>query len=77
MADSVILIPALSLLNFLSRHHWKQLTSNSDMCFAAWQYKQYGYITNSMIITSLLHAIYVIDFFCNEGWYGSLSSPFD
>ncbi|KAM5498240.1 putative 7-dehydrocholesterol reductase [Microsporum canis] len=40
-----------------------------DMCFAAWQYKQYGYITNSMIITSLLHAIYVIDFFCNEGWY--------
>ncbi|DAA78512.1 TPA_exp: hypothetical protein A8136_4488 [Trichophyton benhamiae CBS 112371] len=40
-----------------------------DMCFAAWQYKQHGYITNSMIITSFLHAVYVIDFFCNEGWY--------
>jgi len=37
-----------------------------DLSFAAAQYRDIGYITNSMILVNLLHAIYVLDFFWNE-----------
>ncbi|GAM29289.1 hypothetical protein SAMD00019534_124650 [Acytostelium subglobosum LB1] len=40
-----------------------------DMSFAAAQYQQVGYITNSMILLNILHATYVLDFFYNEDWY--------
>ncbi|KAI8903513.1 ergosterol biosynthesis ERG4/ERG24 [Gorgonomyces haynaldii] len=37
--------------------------------FAAAQYQKIGYITNSMILLNILHAVYVLDFFYNEDWY--------
>ncbi|KAJ1549192.1 7-dehydrocholesterol reductase [Cladochytrium tenue] len=37
--------------------------------FAAAQYQQIGYVTNSMVLVNILHAIYVLDFFYNEDWY--------
>ncbi|KAL5344998.1 hypothetical protein ACLOAV_009951 [Pseudogymnoascus australis] len=40
-----------------------------DLSFAAWQYEKIGYLTNSMVIITILHAIYVVDFFVNEDWY--------
>jgi 7-dehydrocholesterol reductase len=35
----------------------------------AYQYQLHGLITKSMIVTIILHAIYVLDFFINEDWY--------
>jgi len=40
-----------------------------NISFAAAQYHKYGYVTNSMLIVNLLHAVYVLDFFYNEDWY--------
>ncbi|KAH8797621.1 ergosterol biosynthesis ERG4/ERG24 [Xylogone sp. PMI_703] len=40
-----------------------------DLSFAAWQYEKLGFVTNSMVIVNILHAIYVVDFFINEDWY--------
>ncbi|KAB8298696.1 hypothetical protein EYC80_000871 [Monilinia laxa] len=40
-----------------------------DMSFIAYQYQTHGYITNSIILSTLLHSIYVVDFFINEDWY--------
>jgi 7-dehydrocholesterol reductase len=40
-----------------------------DLSFTAYQYQVHGYITNSMAIANILHAIYVLDFFINEDWY--------
>ncbi|BAE56716.1 unnamed protein product [Aspergillus oryzae RIB40] len=40
-----------------------------DLSFAAMQYQKFGYLTNSMIVVNLLHALYVVDFFVNEDWY--------
>jgi len=40
-----------------------------NLSFAAAQYQQMGYVTNSMITLNLLHAIYVVDFFYHEDWY--------
>ncbi|KDQ20237.1 hypothetical protein BOTBODRAFT_125802 [Botryobasidium botryosum FD-172 SS1] len=40
-----------------------------DISFAAAQYNEYGYVTNSMILLNILHMIYVVDFFYNEDWY--------
>lgn len=40
-----------------------------DISFAAAQYGDIGYVTNSMWIVLFLHALYVIDFFWNEDWY--------
>ena len=37
--------------------------------FAVAQYQKIGYITNSMILLNVLHAIYVLDFFYHEDWY--------
>ncbi|KAJ3192963.1 7-dehydrocholesterol reductase [Entophlyctis luteolus] len=37
--------------------------------FAAAQYQEIGYVTNSMWLLMVLHAIYVVDFFYNEDWY--------
>jgi 7-dehydrocholesterol reductase len=42
---------------------------NSDLSFAAYQYQEFGFITNSMVIVNILHAFYVVDFFYNEDWY--------
>eukprot|EP01134_Creolimax_fragrantissima_P005448 CFRG5448T1 len=36
---------------------------------AAAQYERHGYITNSMIMVNIGHAVYVLDFFYNEDWY--------
>jgi 7-dehydrocholesterol reductase len=35
----------------------------------AYQYQLHGLITKSMIVTIILHTIYVLDFFINEDWY--------
>ena len=40
-----------------------------DLSFCALQYQIHGYISNSIIIVSSLHTLYVIDFFWNEDWY--------
>ncbi|TGO66835.1 hypothetical protein BOTNAR_0053g00280 [Botryotinia narcissicola] len=40
-----------------------------DMSFIAYQYQTYGYITNSIILSTFLHGLYVVDFFINEDWY--------
>ena len=40
-----------------------------NLSFAAKQHAAYGYVTNSMILVNILHAIYVVDFFVNEDWY--------
>lgn len=40
-----------------------------NLCFAATQYHRFGFVSNSMLILNLLQAIYVLDFFWNEGWY--------
>jgi len=47
----------------------QELIFLSDLSSAAWQYEKLGYITNSMVIVNILHAIYVVDFFINEDWY--------
>ncbi|KAM0316377.1 hypothetical protein ACHAO8_003158 [Botrytis cinerea] len=39
------------------------------MSFIAYQYQTYGYITNSIILSTFLHGLYVVDFFINEDWY--------
>ncbi|KAI3634404.1 hypothetical protein MIR68_008008 [Amoeboaphelidium protococcarum] len=40
-----------------------------NLSFAAAQYQQIGYVTNSMVLVNWLHFLYVIDFFINEEWY--------
>ncbi|RDW59118.1 hypothetical protein BP5796_12042 [Coleophoma crateriformis] len=40
-----------------------------NLSFAAYQYEKFGYITNSMVLVNIFHALYVIDFFINEDWY--------
>ncbi|CAG8957335.1 hypothetical protein HYFRA_00010759 [Hymenoscyphus fraxineus] len=40
-----------------------------DFSFIAYQYQLHGYITNSILISTLLHTFYVVDFFINEDWY--------
>ncbi|KAJ3214331.1 mannose-ethanolamine phosphotransferase gpi13 [Dinochytrium kinnereticum] len=37
--------------------------------FAAAQYREIGYVTNSMLLLNFLHAVYVLDFFKHEDWY--------
>lgn len=39
------------------------------MSFIAYQYQTHGYITNSIILSTFLHSLYVVDFFINEDWY--------
>ena len=43
--------------------------TDSDLSYTALQQQRHGYITNSMIIANLLHALYVLDFFVHEAWY--------
>ncbi|KAK2810228.1 hypothetical protein FQN50_003198 [Emmonsiellopsis sp. PD_5] len=45
------------------------LEDRNDLSFIAQQFYKFGYVTNSIIITGLLHATYVIDLFYNEDWY--------
>ena len=40
-----------------------------DISFGAAQYNKIGYVTNSMWVVGILHALYVVDFFYNESWY--------
>lgn len=40
-----------------------------NLSFAAAQYRQIGYVTNSMILVNFFHALYVLDFFKYENWY--------
>lgn len=40
-----------------------------NLSFAAKQYKDFGYVSNSMILLNILHGTYVVDFFLNESWY--------
>lgn len=40
-----------------------------DLSFIAYQYQRFGFITNSILVSTILHTIYVVDFFYNEDWY--------
>jgi len=40
-----------------------------NLSFAAKQYNDFGFVSNSMILLNILHGTYVIDFFLNESWY--------
>ncbi|PMD25796.1 ERG4/ERG24 ergosterol biosynthesis protein [Hyaloscypha hepaticicola] len=40
-----------------------------DFSFIAYQYEIHGYITKSILVSTILHTIYVVDFFINEDWY--------
>ncbi|KAI9298934.1 ERG4/ERG24 ergosterol biosynthesis protein [Neoconidiobolus thromboides FSU 785] len=40
-----------------------------NISFAYAQYKNLGYVTNSLVALIILHGIYVVDFFYNEDWY--------
>ncbi|KAJ3275129.1 hypothetical protein HDV01_001268 [Terramyces sp. JEL0728] len=40
-----------------------------NLSFAAAQYNEIGYVTNSMVLLNFLHAVYVLDFFYHEDWY--------
>ena len=40
-----------------------------NMSFAAKQYEIHGFISNSMVLLNILHALYVLVYFCNEIWY--------
>ena len=40
-----------------------------NLSFAAAQYREIGYVTNSMALLNILHMVYVVDFFYNEDWY--------
>jgi 7-dehydrocholesterol reductase len=40
-----------------------------DLSMAAAQYQLHGQVTNSMMLVTWLHAVYVVDFFYNENWY--------
>ena len=40
-----------------------------NLSFAWHQLEAYGYISDSMILLNILHAMYVVDFFWNERWY--------
>ncbi|KAF2090121.1 ERG4/ERG24 ergosterol biosynthesis protein [Saccharata proteae CBS 121410] len=40
-----------------------------DLSYTAWQYQMHGYVSNSIIVVDILHALYVVDFFINESWY--------
>ncbi|KAH3744039.1 7-dehydrocholesterol reductase [Pelomyxa schiedti] len=40
-----------------------------NFSFMAAQYHKYGYVSNSLILVTLLQALYVGDFFWNEAWY--------
>lgn len=40
-----------------------------DLSFMALQYQNFGYVSNSMLIVTLLHTMYAVDFFYNEDWY--------
>ncbi|KAM3497328.1 hypothetical protein MY10362_009320, partial [Beauveria mimosiformis] len=40
-----------------------------DLSWAAYQRQKFGFVSSAMIVTVILHAIYVVDFFWNEAWY--------
>jgi 7-dehydrocholesterol reductase len=40
-----------------------------NLSFAAKQYEQHGFVSNSMLAVHLLHLTYILDFFYHEGWY--------
>ena len=40
-----------------------------NISYAAAQYKQYGFISNSMLLVNILQGIYAIDLFWYEAWY--------
>ncbi|KAJ7849203.1 7-dehydrocholesterol reductase [Mycena olivaceomarginata] len=40
-----------------------------NLSLAASQYRQFGYVCNSMIVVNILQNLYILDFFCQEDWY--------
>ncbi|KAJ7585374.1 7-dehydrosterol-delta 7-reductase [Mycena floridula] len=40
-----------------------------NLSFTAWQYQQFGYICNGIIVVNLLQGLYILDFFYHEDWY--------
>lgn len=40
-----------------------------NLSYAAAQYRDHGFVSNSMILVNLLQAVYSIDLFWNEAWY--------
>lgn len=43
--------------------------SPSDISTIAYQYQEYGRISPSLVLVTILQFIYVLDFFVNESWY--------
>ncbi|KAG0646757.1 7-dehydrocholesterol reductase [Hyphodiscus hymeniophilus] len=41
----------------------------SDLSFVAYQYQLHGFITKSIVIATIFHTVYTVDFFINEDWY--------
>jgi 7-dehydrocholesterol reductase len=39
------------------------------LSFIAYQYQLHGFVTKSILLATILHTIYVVDFFINEDWY--------
>ncbi len=61
--------PGIVAWTLISIFHTSVLLPLVHISFAAAQYNKWGYVTNSMIIVNILHAVYVLDFFYNEDWY--------
>jgi 7-dehydrocholesterol reductase len=40
-----------------------------DLSFIAYQYQTHGYVSKSILLSTLFHTIYILDFFYNESWY--------
>ncbi|KAI6247664.1 7-dehydrocholesterol reductase [Erysiphe necator] len=40
-----------------------------DLSYMAYQYQLHDTITNSIFVATILHTVYVVDFFYNEDWY--------
>ena len=41
----------------------------SDVSMIVHQYQMHGHVTTSIFLATILHGIYVVDFFINEDWY--------
>jgi 7-dehydrocholesterol reductase len=61
---------AWTLVFVLSSSRWSdEADFSSDISNIAYQYQVYHRVTPSLILVTILHTIYVVDFFINEAWY--------
>jgi 7-dehydrocholesterol reductase len=54
------------VIHFISGR--QRLIAYSDLSFIALQYEKFGFITNSIVIVSLIRALVSADFLWNEHW---------